>query len=183
MTCDDFSRDLPDWRTGSPTPDRRARQYRVRPPDGYSAYEQFPTHGACWLRIPVSPCAACHESLIYNRMVVDRALSDLELDSIFHALADATRRDILNRTIRDAESVSALSRHYSMSLPAVQKHVAALERATLVTKQRRGREQIVRANGATIAKAIALLDQYEALWIDRADAIADVLATEKGERS
>ena len=65
----------------------------------------------------------------------------------------------------------------------MQKHVAVLERAALVTKERRGREQIVHANGPTIAKAIALLDQYEQLWIDRANQIADVLAAaDEGEQ-
>ena len=117
-------------------------------------------------------------------MVVDRPLTEVEFDRTFHALADMTRRDILGRAIRSDESVSALSRHYSISLTAVQKHIAVLERATLVTKERRGREQIVHANGPTIAKAIALLDQYEALWIDRANRIADVLATaDEGEQS
>jgi DNA-binding transcriptional ArsR family regulator len=116
-------------------------------------------------------------------MVVDRPLTEAEFDRIFHALADTTRRDILGRAIHGDESVSALSRHYSISLTAVQKHITALERAALVTKQRRGREQIVHANGPTIAKAIALLDQYEALWIDRANRIADVLATaDEGEQ-
>ncbi|MHB1511564.1 MAG: ArsR/SmtB family transcription factor [Acidimicrobiales bacterium] len=115
-------------------------------------------------------------------MVVDRPLSEAELDRIFQALADVTRRDILSRAIHGDESVSALARHYSMSLPAVQKHVTVLERAALVTKKRRGREQIVHANGPALAKAIAHLDQYEALWIDRANQIADVLAaTDEGE--
>jgi DNA-binding transcriptional ArsR family regulator len=115
-------------------------------------------------------------------MVVLVQLTEAEFDRIFHALADATRRDILGRAIRGDESVSALSRHYSVSLTAVQKHVAVLERAALVTKERRGREQIVHANGPTIAKAIALLDQYETLWIDRANRIADVLVTaDEGE--
>jgi DNA-binding transcriptional ArsR family regulator len=110
-------------------------------------------------------------------------LTEAEFDRVFHALADVTRRNILGRAIRGDESVSALSRHYSMSLPAVQKHVAVLERAALVTKERQGREQIVQANGPTIAKAIALLDQYEAQWIDRANRIADVLArSDEGEQ-
>jgi DNA-binding transcriptional ArsR family regulator len=117
-------------------------------------------------------------------MVVDTLLTEAEFDRIFHALADETRRDILGRSIRNDESVSALSRHYEISLTAVQKHIAVLEHAALVTKERRGREQIVHANGPTIAKAIALLDQYEALWIDRVNRIADVLATaDEGERS
>ena len=116
-------------------------------------------------------------------MVVDSQLTEAECDRIFHALADVTRRDILGRAIRSDESVSGLSRHYSISLTAVQKHIAVLERATLVTKERRGREQIVHANGRTIAKARALLDQYEALWIHRAKRIADVLATaDEGEQ-
>ena len=110
-------------------------------------------------------------------MVVDRQLTEAEFDRTFHALADMTRRDILGRAIRSDESVSALSRHYSISLTAVQKHIAVLERATLVTKERRGREQIVHANGPTIAKAIALLDQYEQLWVDRANRIAAILET------
>src|SRR6201996_5517578 len=114
-------------------------------------------------------------------MVVDQ-LSQQEADRIFHALADATRRDILARAIEREQSVSTLAHRYEMSFAAVQKHVAVLERAALVTKERRGREQIVHANGPTIAKAIALLDQYEQLWIERANQIADVLAipNEKG---
>ena len=119
-------------------------------------------------------------TLIYNRMVVDMNLSEADIDRIFHALADRTRRDILGRAIAHEQSVSALALKYDMSFAAVQKHVAVLERAALVAKERRGREQIVFANGPTIAKAIALLDQYEQLWIDRASQIASVLATPDG---
>jgi DNA-binding transcriptional ArsR family regulator len=114
-------------------------------------------------------------------MVVDLPPSDDVVDRIFGALSDRTRRDILSRAIEHEQSVSALARHYEMSFAAVQKHVAVLERSTLVTKERRGREQIVHANTPTIAQAIALLDQYEQLWIDRANRIDDILATsEKG---
>ena len=108
-------------------------------------------------------------------MVVS-TLSPEQTDRVFHALADATRRDIVVRTMSQPQSVSTLANYYDMSFAAVQKHVAVLERAALVTKERRGREQIVHANGPTIAKAIALLDQYEQLWIARANAIATVLA-------
>jgi DNA-binding transcriptional ArsR family regulator len=114
-------------------------------------------------------------------MVVDWNLSDADVDRLFHALADRTRRDILVRAIAQAQSVSTLARRYEMSFAAVQKHVAVLEGALLVTKERRGREQIVHANGPTIAKAIALLDQYEQLWVDRANQIAAVLATSDGK--
>jgi DNA-binding transcriptional ArsR family regulator len=114
-------------------------------------------------------------------MVVGLDLPDADADRIFQALADRTRRDILERVIARERSVSALARQYDMSFAAVQKHVAVLERATLITKERRGREQIVHANGPTIAKAIGLLEQYEQLWIERANQIAEVLATSDHE--
>jgi DNA-binding transcriptional ArsR family regulator len=101
-------------------------------------------------------------------------LSDAEIDRIFHALADATRRDILRRTIVAAPSVSGLAAAYAMSFAAVQKHVAVLEGAGLVTKESRGRERIVRADPETLARAQQLLDAYAELWrgrIDRLDAL------------
>jgi DNA-binding transcriptional ArsR family regulator len=103
-------------------------------------------------------------------------LSDAEIDRIFHALADATRRDILRRTIVAAPSVSGLAAAYAMSFAAVQKHVAVLEGAGLVTKESRGRERIVRADPETLARAQQLLDAYADLWrgrIDRLDALLD----------
>ncbi len=120
--------------------------------------------------------------LTCNQMVVD-LLSEGETDRVFRALSDATRRDILVRTIRHEQSVSTLARHYEMSFAAVQKHVAVLERAMLITKQRRGREQIVHGNASTLRNAAALLDSYEQLWIQRANQIADVLAGEEGDRT
>ncbi len=107
-------------------------------------------------------------------MVVDTELSDAEVDRIFHALADATRRDILRRTLVGEASVSELADSYEMSFAAVQKHVAVLEGAGLVTKEPRGRERIVRGDPATIARTRALLDAYADLWrsrIDRLDAL------------
>jgi DNA-binding transcriptional ArsR family regulator len=112
-------------------------------------------------------------------MVVAR-LTDDTADRVFLALGASTRRDILARAIRQEQSVSALARHYEMSFAAVQKHVAVLERAALVTKERRGREQIVRCNVPTLRKAAALLDAYEQLWISRTTRIADILADEEG---
>ena len=69
-------------------------------------------------------------------MVVDTVTAD----RLFHALADATRRDILRRSADGELSVSRLADGYPMSFAAVQKHVVVLERAGLVTKERRGRE-------------------------------------------
>lgn len=107
-------------------------------------------------------------------------LSDVEADRVFQALADTTRRDILVRSIEREQSVSALARGYEMSFAAVQKHVAVLERAGLITKQRHGREQIVQASAPTLRRAMALLDAYEQLWIQRATQIAGILAGEEG---
>jgi DNA-binding transcriptional ArsR family regulator len=101
-----------------------------------------------------------------------------EIDRVFHALADGTRRDILRRTAEREQSISALARHYAMSLPAVQKHVAVLERAGLVAKSRQGREQLLSGDPATIRKAADLLDAYEALWAGRIDRIAGLLGEE-----
>jgi DNA-binding transcriptional ArsR family regulator len=117
--------------------------------------------------------------VIYNQMVVD-LLTDAAADRIFQALGDTTRRDILTRAVRQEQSVSALARHYEMSFAAVQKHVAVLERAELVTKERRGREQIVRGHLDTLRKAATLLDAYEQLWIERATRIAGILAGGEG---
>jgi DNA-binding transcriptional ArsR family regulator len=101
-------------------------------------------------------------------------LTEADVDRIFRALADATRRDILHRTMEGEASVSQLSAAYDMSFAAVQKHVAVLEGAGLVTKQPHGRERIIHGNPETVRKAQALLDRYEQIWrarIDRLDAL------------
>jgi DNA-binding transcriptional ArsR family regulator len=100
--------------------------------------------------------------LTYNRMVVG-GLTDEEVDRLFHALADVTRRDILHRCVRAEPSVSRLADVYPMSFAAVQKHVAVLVRAGLVTKERRGRARRV-------------LDELETAWRGRVDRMADLLA-------
>jgi DNA-binding transcriptional ArsR family regulator len=108
-------------------------------------------------------------------MVVDQ-MSNADIDRLFQALADTTRRDIVARVTAGEYSVSGLASLYEMSFAAVQKHVAVLERASLVTKQKRGREQIVRAHHEGLQRARRLLDEYEAIWQQRADRIADILA-------
>jgi DNA-binding transcriptional ArsR family regulator len=108
-------------------------------------------------------------------MVVRRAEPD-EVDGIFAALADPTRRDIVARVLRQEASVSALAECYAMSFAAVQRHVAVLERAGLVRKERRGRERLVRGDVDTIRAATRLLDQYEEIWRGRLDRLDDLLA-------
>src|SRR5262245_49565309 len=116
--------------------------------------------------------------MVVDDLLTSGALSQPEADRVFQALADATRRDLLARAIEREQSVSALARHYEMSLTAVQKHVAVLERAARVSKHRTGREQRVAANPATLRKAATLLAALEQLWIQRATKIAEILAEE-----
>lgn len=108
-------------------------------------------------------------------MVVDNVADDV-VDRIFQALADRTRRDIVRRVIEEEQSVSRLSDDYAMSFAAVQKHVAVLERAGLVTKEKRGREQIVRGDVGTIRQAGLVLEQYEQLWRARVARADELLA-------
>ncbi len=108
-------------------------------------------------------------------MVVDQLQED-EADRLFQALADATRRDIVARVLVAEYSVSGLAELYDMSFAAVQKHVAVLERASLVTKEKRGREQIVRGEMDGVQNARRLLDDYERIWRRRVDRITDILA-------
>ena len=107
-------------------------------------------------------------------MVVWDAVSEAAVDRIFRALADATRRDIVRRTLAGEATVSELAASYEMSFAAVQKHVAVLEGAGLVSKHPNGRERIVRGNPDAIQRAQTLLDSYEQIWrarIERLDAL------------
>ena len=109
-------------------------------------------------------------------MVAQSELSDVEIDRIFQALAAATRRDILRRTLVAEQSVSELAAEYDMSFAAVQKHVAGLEAARLIVKRAAGRERLVSANPEVIARAQALLARYEELWRARVDQLDALLA-------
>ena len=102
--------------------------------------------------------------------------TDADLDRLFHALADATRRDILRRCAGGEPSVSRLALDYPMSFAAVQKHVAVLERAGMVVKQRRGREQLVRTDPDAVRQARTALDRLETEWCGRVDRMAELLA-------
>ena len=112
-------------------------------------------------------------ALTYNQVVVD------DVDRLFSGLADPTRRDILRRCALDAPSVSRLAEAYPMSFAAVQKHVAVLERAGLVAKERRGRETLVRTEPAAVARARRALDELEDLWRGRVARMSEVLSEER----
>lgn len=123
--------------------------------------------------------------LTYNLMVVDRH-GEGELDRLFHALADKTRRDILRRAAGGELSVSRLAEAYPISFAAVQKHVAVLERAELVRKERRGREALVRTDPEALRRAREALDRLESAWRERVEQMSKLLAEEledeKGRR-
>jgi DNA-binding transcriptional ArsR family regulator len=113
--------------------------------------------------------------------MVATGVTDEGVDHLFHALADATRRDILRRSLRGELSVSRLAGAYPMSFAAVQKHVAVLERAGLVTKERRGREQLVRTEPDALRRARQALDQLEMAWRGRVERMSRLLGQVPGQ--
>jgi DNA-binding transcriptional ArsR family regulator len=113
---------------------------------------------------------------MYNHMVAYSAMPAAQVDRIFRALADATRRDIVERVLSGEQSVSGLANSYAMSFAAVQKHVAVLERAGLVGKDAVGREKLVTANPEQLARARAALQQIEDLWRCRLEALDRILS-------
>jgi DNA-binding transcriptional ArsR family regulator len=100
---------------------------------------------------------------------------DTYLDNVFGSLANPIRRDMLQRLINAQYTVGQLAENYAMSLAAVAKHLHVLERAKLVVKQRRGKEQVVRIAPEALHDVSKYVAQYEALWNDRFDAIDKIL--------
>jgi DNA-binding transcriptional ArsR family regulator len=99
-------------------------------------------------------------------------------DALFHALADRTRRDILRRVLAREHSVTALAGSYDMTFAAVQKHVAVLERAGLLTKRRSGREQLASGDVEAVRSVASMLDELEDVWRGRIDRIDALLSKE-----
>ena len=116
-------------------------------------------------------------------MVVYRPEAIDSTGASFHALADPTRRDLLRVVLREPHSVSDLARRYPMTFAAVQKHVAVLERAGLVTKVARGRERLVQGRIEALRELTWALDEFEAIWRGRMERFGDPLAEpdEEGE--
>ncbi len=114
-------------------------------------------------------------------MVVHVLAAPPDFDRTFGALADHTRRDIVRRGIAAEEGILEHASHYPMSFAAVQKHIAILERAGLVSKDRVGRRKVVRTNLAQLLAARRLLDQYEALWRGRVDRMTALISETKAK--
>ncbi|GAA1406578.1 metalloregulator ArsR/SmtB family transcription factor [Catellatospora coxensis] len=104
--------------------------------------------------------------------------SEDQADAFFHALADRTRRDIMRRVLAGQHSVSALAAKYDMSFAAVQKHVAVLEKAGLLTKLRSGREQLVSGDVAAVRSVASMLAELEQVWRGRIARIDELIASD-----
>lgn len=103
----------------------------------------------------------------------------LRLDSIFGSLADATRRDILKRVAKKRLSVSEIARPYKLTFAAVSKHLKILENARLISKHRKGKQQIVQLSPVALKDATGYLRYYEKAWNERFDALAKYLHRHK----
>lgn len=93
------------------------------------------------------------------------------LDGLFGSLADPIRRDILRRLINAHYTIGQIASEYDISLAAVSKHLRVLQNAQLIIKKRRGKEQVVSISPDALQDASRYLQQYEALWNDRFDAL------------
>lgn len=114
-------------------------------------------------------------------MVVDKDMIEGQLDRIFRALSDGTRRDIISRVLQGPQSVTELASRYDMTFAAVQKHVAVLEDAGLVSKRAQGRERLVLGQVETINKVQKYLAQFEKIWRQRFAQLDALLAEEPEE--
>ncbi len=110
---------------------------------------------------------------------MDDTKAEDRADAMFRALADRTRRDILRRVLAGEHSVTTLAAKYGMSFAAVQKHVAVLERAGLVTKRRSGREQLATGEVEAVRSVASMLGELEEVWRGRVARIDDLLTTEE----
>ena len=111
-------------------------------------------------------------------MAMATSVDEERADALFHALADRTRRDVLRRVLVGEHSVSALAANYDMSFAAVQKHVAVLERAGLLSKRRSGREQIAHGEVEAVRSVASMLVELEDLWRGRVARIDELIAND-----
>lgn len=111
--------------------------------------------------------------------MVVTVLDDNRADALFHALADRTRRDIMRRVLAGEHSVTALADKYDVSFAAVQKHVAVLEKAGLLTKRRSGREQLASGDVSAVRSVAAMLTDLEQVWRGRVARIDELISSEQ----
>lgn len=109
---------------------------------------------------------------MFNPMV---ELQAAQLSSVFHALGDATRRQMLRDLASGERSVSQLAEPFDISLAAASKHIKALENAGLIRREVRGRVHMCRLDPGPLASAREWLGFYERFWIDRLDTLERLL--------
>ncbi len=111
--------------------------------------------------------------------MVEYSVANEELDTLFHSLAHGTRRDMLRRVSQKPLTISELAQSYAMSFAAIAKHVSVLEQAKLVSKERRGKEQVVTVAPKAIKIATSYLREYEKLWDERFNRLDALLKDNK----
>src|SRR5262245_19810859 len=105
-----------------------------------------------------------------------------DLDLVFGALADATRRGIVERLAAGEATVTELAAPFSISLPAISRHLKVLERASLITRSQQGRWRHARLSPTSLAAAATWFSRYERLWAASFDRLDDHLARVSAER-
>jgi DNA-binding transcriptional ArsR family regulator len=105
-------------------------------------------------------------------------MTQVTLDRTLAALADPTRRDILQRLSTGEARVTDLAQPFAMSLNAVSKHIRMLERADLVRRRRAGREHLLSVNPRSLDEAAAWIQTQRAVWAARLDALDAILRAE-----
>jgi DNA-binding transcriptional ArsR family regulator len=98
-----------------------------------------------------------------------------QLDAVFHALGDATRRRMLRELAKGERSVGQLAAPFEISLAAASKHIKALENAGLIRREIRGRTHLCRIEPGPLASANAWLDHYARFWTTHLDTLEQVL--------
>ncbi len=99
----------------------------------------------------------------------------LNFNLVFQALSDSTRRDIMTQVLSSEQRIVDLTKRYSMSFSAVAKHIEVLVAAKLISKQKKGREQVISVDAESIKATINLLEGYQTLWNERFDRLETVL--------
>ena len=114
-------------------------------------------------------------------MILKHMLKQAELDRAFHALADATRRGILERLSQGPASVSELAQPYRTTLAAIHQHVQVLEASGLIVTEKTGRTRTCRISADAVARAEQWLSERRRLWEDRFDLLGQIVERESLE--
>lgn len=115
---------------------------------------------------------------MHNHIVMDSQ----DLDLIFGALADPIRRGILANLSAGEQNVSQLTEAFSVSQPAISRHLRKLNAAGLIEKEKRGREQFVRVNAAQAERAASWINYYSKFWRYHFDEIERILVEKRGQQ-